>query len=870
MHCQGCVDTVTRALQSEPGVRNVRVDLAGQRATIEFERDPVARELLVARVRAAGYDVPGAEIAPPPVFNITLPVIRAGDSQAVPPRSEPVSTVEQSSTTPQPVPALRFQVSGMHCASCVGRVEAALKAVPGVAQARVSLTSEQAIVELQDSGVTESDLQRAIERAGYESTRIRDDGTEVLRAHEQQRANETRRWRNRFILGLILSMAIFRLSLNPHGLANGWLMCALATPLQVVLGWPYYVAAWRRLRHWSASMDTLIALGSSAAYGFSLAGLIMMQWFGWTMETHAAPALPRVLSDPSGVFWATLVRAFHAPPFGYHYFADSAIILTLITLGRYLEAGAKGRASQAILRLLDLAPPKARVQRGDTEVELRVSELVHGDRVIVRPGEKIPVDGIVRDGQSTVDEAMLTGESLPVGKSPGSEVIGATVNLNGVLTVEATRVGRETVLEQIASVVRRAQESKADIEHLADRVSAVFVPVVLLVALATLVCWLWIGPQESRWSLAFLHTIAVLVVACPCALGLATPTAVMVGSGLGARLGILIRDAQTLERAGSIDTVVLDKTGTITQGSPHVSELVPAGGVDNGDLVLVAASVERASEHPLARAIVEYAQNWRLPLERIEDFIATPGGGVRARIGDDEVRIGTAEFLGQSGVSLDELSAAKDRLEAERYTVVGVARGGRSIGLIALADRIKPGSAAAVVELRQMGLDVRMITGDHERTALAIADACGIDPSRVMAGIGPAAKAQAIEQIQQRRHVVAMVGDGINDAPALARADLGIALGTGSDIAIEAGQIVLVSGELMSVVRAIRLSRATLRVIRQNLFWAFIYNVVMIPLAAIGLLSPIIAAGAMAASSVSVVSNSLLLRWRVAAPRVDS
>jgi Cu+-exporting ATPase len=864
MHCQGCVDSVTRALRSAPGVHGVHVSLPDERAIIEFDKDPVPREVLAALVRGAGYQVPDdgpestdAEIRAP-LVTPQRPANAVGESGQ--------ETHRQGDDDPGKSTAanrlLRLEVSGMHCASCVGRVESALKGVKGVAGARVSLASEQAVVDLDDAALDETELIRAVQVAGYGATFVSTDGADQVRSHEQNRAAETRKWRNRFVLGLLLSLMILRLSLNPHGLMNGWLMFALATTLQVVLGWPYYAGAWRRLKHMSANMDTLIALGTTAAYGFGVAGLILTQWFGW-YPASAAPPLPVSPGEPGRAFWGVFSQSFHRPMEGYHYFVDSAIILTLITLGKYLEASATGRASRAILQLLDLAPRRARVLRDGLEVEIPATEIKLGDLVVVRPGEKIPADGMVREGISAVDESMLTGESLPAGKSPGDEVIGATLNRHGLLYIEATRVGRDTTLEQIVSVVRRAQETKADVERLADRVSGVFVPIVLAITLVTLVAWAVFGPAESHWSVALGHSIAVLVVACPCALGLATPTAVMVGSGRGASLGVLIREAQALERAGAIDVVVLDKTGTITRGSPTITEIVPIDGTTNEELLRMAASVEAASEHPLARAIVDYANIfWDLKLHNVSEFEATPGGGVRGLVDSDEVLVGTAEFLKEFGVSTDPVESERTRLEAAGHTVVFVASRGRLLGLIAIADSLKPGSLAAVSELHRMGLDVYLITGDNERTAHAIAHACGIDPTHVRARVKPDAKASAIRALQGAGHVVAMVGDGINDAPALAQADLGIALGTGTDVAIEAGQIVLVSGDLGGVVRAIRLSRMTLRVIRQNLFWAFIYNVVMIPLAAVGILSPIVAAGAMAASSVSVVSNSLLLRSR--------
>jgi Cu+-exporting ATPase len=810
---------------------------------------------------------------------------------------------------------VRLKIQGMHCASCVARVEAALRAVAGVRGASVSLATERAVVEIGDGAVDETALVRAVDRAGYVATPVTDEAGDDLHSHQAERTSEVRVWRNRAIFGGLLSGMILKLSLDGHDLTAGWLMLALATPLQVVLGWPYYVGAWRLLRHGSANMDTLVALGTTVAYGFSVFGLVHAQWLAGGSAAHVAH-----LSEAGLRAYAVW---FQRPAIGHHYFMDSAIILTLITLGRFLEAQAKGKASEAILKLLDLAPPTAHVLRDGVEVEMPAAEIRVGELVVVRPGERVPVDGIVRVGRSAVDESMITGESMPVEKVFGSAMIGATINQSGLLHVEATRVGRDTTLEQIVRLVRRAQESKAEVERLADRVSGVFVPIVLAIAVATFVGWAAFGPEEGRWARAVLNMTAVLIVACPCALGLATPTAVMVGSGRGAGLGILIKEATALERAGTIDLVLIDKTGTLTLGRPEVTDVVTlsdsgpqpvttsqvpksvlllppsAGGegcgegsttlnvavekpltttlspqtgrgrsvtvpevVTQEELVRLAASLESGSEHPLARAIVERAREWHVRLESPTEFEATPGGGVRGRIGESVVLVGSAQFLRDTGVDCEALTATREQLERERKSAVFVARDGRLVGLIALADQIKPSSRQAVLELRQLGLDVFLMSGDNAETAAAIARRAGIRAERVLAGVLPDGKAAVVRQFQQAGRIVAMIGDGINDAPALAQADLGIALGTGTDVAIEAGQIVLVSGDLMGAVRAIRLSRLTWSVIRQNLFWAFIYNVAMIPLAALGVLAPVVAAAAMAASSVSVVTNSLLLRRR--------
>jgi len=797
-------------------------------------------------------------------------------------------------------------------------VEQALRAVSGVSTASVSLATERAVVEFRAGSSDEPALVRAVEQAGYVAAPLTSEEVDDLHSHQAQRAAEVRVWRNRAILGGLLSGMILKLSLSAHELAAGWMMFALATPLQVVLGWPYYVGAWRRLRHGSANMDTLVALGTTVAYGFSIFGLVYAQWFGGA-PSHGLPVAETGLR--AYAVW------FQRPGIGHHYFMDSAIILTLISLGRFLEARAKGKASDAILRLLDLAPPTACVRRDGIETQVPAADVRVGELVVVRPGERVPVDGVVRVGRSAVDESMITGESMPVEKMFGSPVIGATINQSGLLHVEATRVGRDTTLEQIVRLVRRAQESKADVERLADRVSGVFVPVVLAIAAATLLGWATFGPADGRWARAVLNMTAVLIVACPCALGLATPTAVMVGSGRGAGMGILIKEAQALERAGTIDVVLIDKTGTLTLGRPEVTDVVTviaadqhsvsavpdasaqvpksflplppsAGGEGRGEggtaliasekpltpalspqagrgrravesagvtqeeLVRLAASLESGSEHPLARAVVERAREWHVRLDAPADFEATAGGGVRGQIGESTVLVGSYEFVKNAGVDCEPLTAKREQLERERKSVVCVARDGMLVGLVAMADQIRPSSRQAVLELHQLGLDVFLMSGDNAETAAAIARRAGVRAERVLAGVLPDGKAAVVRQLRDDGRVVAMIGDGINDAPALAEADLGIALGTGADVAIEAGQIVLVSGDLIGAVRAIRLSRLTWSVIRQNLFWAFIYNVAMIPLAAAGMLAPVVAAGAMAASSVSVVTNSLLLRTR--------
>jgi Cu+-exporting ATPase len=713
---------------------------------------------------------------------------------------------------------VRLKLSGMHCAGCAANIERALRSAKGVAAANVNFAAESARVQYDEEETSAADLIAVVEEAGYGAA-LPEDLDQEAEALKREREIEGQ-W-HLVVVGALASAILMPVSMMPAFSGQGVLLLVVATVVQVLLGRQFYVNSWAALRRLTTNMDVLIALGSSAAYLYSLAALLLR-------------------------------------PGSHLYFDTAAMILTLITLGRYLEMQARGRTSAALLALLDLAPRTARVVRESGEVEVPVSELVVGDEFLVRPGEQVATDGVVVSGASAVDEAMISGESVPVAKGEGDEVIGATVNREGVLRVRATRVGQETALQQIVQLVTEAQGSKPPIQRLADRVSAIFVPGILALATLTLVLWGVLGRGEAVWTTALLNATAVLLIACPCALGLATPTAVMVGTGLGARHGILIRDAAALETLGRVQVVVLDKTGTITEGRPQVTEVIARAGESENErqkVLGLAAAVEKSSEHPLARAIVEACTD--TPPE-VTDFRAIPGRGVEASLDGQRVLVGSASLLRERGVELGELEAERLRLEAEGKTVSVVVGDGTALGLLALLDTLKPGTSEVVAALKGLGVRVMMVTGDNEATAQAIARQAGI--AEVMAGVRPEDKAQRVADLQEQGLVVAMVGDGINDAPALAQANVGIALGTGTDVAMQTGEVTLISGDLQGVLRALNLGRATLRHIRQNLGWAFGYNVVAIPPAALGLLNPVIAAAAMAASSVSVVGNSLRLR----------
>ncbi len=778
MHCAACAQSVEKALRRVAGVVEANVNFAAETARVTFDPQQVEASLLIKAVDDAGY---GARV---------------------------------QGRRPQRV---RLRIGDMTCASCVQRIERRLKASPGVITATINLATETADVTFDPAQTGIKRLIAVVQDTGYTAEAA---GEQPQDEQEEARAAELRRQGQLFVLGVVVSVPLFILSAWFEFPGRLYVLFAMATLVQTILGWQYYRNSYRALKHGSANMDVLIAMGSSAAYLYSVYVTFLAQ-------------------DQLHVYYDT-----------------AAVILTLITLGRLLEARAKGRTSAAIRKLMQLAPTEAAVIRDGEEVKVPLEQVEMEDVVLVRPGEKIAVDGEVVEGHSAVDESMITGESIPVDKTTGDGVIGGTINKTGTFKFQATAVGSETALQQIIHLVQEAQGTKPPIQRLADTVAAYFVPAVMAIALLTFLGWLLVGVGLAR---ALIPAVAVLVIACPCALGLATPTAVMVGTGLGADHGILIKQAGALEMVGRLDTILFDKTGTLTRGEPAVTKLLSlTDELAEDDLLRLAAAVENPSEHPLGQAIVQRARENNLEIATVDDFEALAGRGVRATVNGQQILVGSTGLMEQAGVDVSSAQEAKSSLEQQGNTTLLVAKDGRLVGMVALADTLKPGAARAVSRLQQMGLDTYLITGDNPRTGEAIAQQLGMD--NVLAEVLPQQKSDQVKQLQQQGHRVAMVGDGINDAPALAQADVGIALGTGTDVAMEAGEITLVSGDPLGVVRAMLLSRRTLAHIKQNLFLAFFYNIAAIPLAAAGLLNPMIAAAAMAASSVSVVSNSLRLR----------
>ncbi len=801
MSCASCVAKIEKGLSKMSGISDAKVNFATEKATITFDPSRVHMGDFVSTINDLGYEA-GME-------KVTLPI------------------------------------HGMSCASCVKKVEGALNGLEGVVRASVNFATERATVQYIPGAVSMEDFRKAVKEAGYEILEIGKAGKEdVVDREKAAREAEYRKLKRKFLTGVILVIPVFILAYwKALGLsslyhlgreANFYLQLIFQTPIQFWVGWQFYTGAWKTAKHKSADMNTLIAVGTSAAYLYSVLAIFF-------------PGLFAVQGLAAEV-----------------YFDTAGAIIVLILLGRLLEARAKGQTSEAIKKLIGLQAKTAKVLRNGQEMDIPVEEVVIGDLVIVRPGEKIPVDGLVKEGRSSVDESMITGESIPVEKNPGDQVIGATLNKMGSLTFEAVKVGKDTMLAQIIKMVEEAQGSKPPIARLADIIASYFVPTVIGIGIITFIVWYLWGPAPAL-TYAVLNFVAVLIIACPCALGLATPTSIMVGTGRGAENGVLIRGGEALETAHKLRAVVMDKTGTLTKGEPSVTDIVRSNSFTREEILRYAASAEKGSEHPLGEAIVNRAKEENIPLISPENFRAIAGHGIEATIDGRPLLMGNVKLMKDRGIPLNGLEKKAEDLSNEGKTPMFVAINQNPAGIIAVADTLKENSKEAVAALHRLGIEVAMITGDNQRTAEAIARQIGID--RVLAEVLPEDKANEVKKLQAEGKKVGMVGDGINDAPALAQADVGIAIGTGTDVAMESSDITLISGDLRGIVTAIALSKATIRNIKQNLFWAFAYNTILIPVAAgvlfpfFGiLLNPIYAAAAMGLSSVTVVSNALRLR----------
>ena len=798
MTCVNCAAAIQKDISKLAGVKSANVNFANEKAVIEFDPAAIGLDQFVSSIHESGYRAV--------TETITVPIIDLDVSR-------------------------------------VPELEKTAASIDGVLKSMVNATSGTIEIEYIPGQISLRDIRKTIEKSGFRLPQQLE-GRSALDIEKEARERELRELRTKLVGSAVLSGLVLIGSFQdmlpiPAVVPNRvmwFILFLLTTPVQFWAGRHFYQNAWASLKHGSTNMNTLVVVGTSAAYGYSA-----------------------VLT-----FFPSLLG--HYASHGGAYYDTSAVIITLILFGKYLEARAKTQAGDAIKKLMGLQPRTARVVRDGREQDIPIEDVEAGDLIIVRPGEKIPVDGIVRDGSSTIDESMLTGESLPVDKKTGDTVIGATMNKTGSFTFEATKVGRDTMLSQIIRMVQEAQGSKAPVQRLADYISSIFVPTVISIGLVTFAMWYFFGPAETRFTFALVNFIAVLIIACPCAMGLATPTAIMVGTGKGAEKGILFKNAESLERAQKIDTIVLDKTGTLTRGEPRVTEVV-RDGMSEQEILFFAGSAEKGSEHPLGEAIVAQANSGGIALDQAEEFEALPGHGVRAMVKGREVILGNERLMADRKIDFGKLYVEGERLSALGRTPMFVAVDSKAAGIIAVADTLKEHSREAVAQLQNVGLEVVMLTGDNKRTAQAIADELGI--TRVLAEVLPQDKMEMVKKLQAEGRVVAMVGDGINDAPALTQADVGIAIGTGTDVAIEASDVTLIKDDLRVVAAAMRLSQRTMKTIKMNLFWAFFYNVIGIPVAAgvlfpflgaKGLLNPMFASAAMAFSSVSVVSNSLRLK----------
>ncbi|HZG17213.1 MAG TPA: heavy metal translocating P-type ATPase [Candidatus Bathyarchaeia archaeon] len=787
MTCAACALRIEKGLKKVEGVSEASVNFALEQASVTFDADKVDASNLEEKIRSLGYD-----------------------------------TVKES---------VDFQISGMTCAACANKIEKGLNKLPGVTKATVNFALETAHVEYSPANVTVADMVQKVEKLGYQATPKQEEGEAV-----DHRQKEIAKQKRKLIISAILSFPLLWAMVShfsftsfiwlPEIFMNPWFQLALATPVQFIIGKQFYVGAYKALRNKSANMDVLVALGTSAAYFYSL--YLTVQ--SLDMSSHHQVEM---------------------------YYETSAVLITLILLGKLFEALAKGRSSEAIKSLMGLQAKTALVIRDGQEVNVPVEAVVVGDILIVKPGEKVPVDGEVVEGISSVDESMLTGESIPMEKRVGDHVIGATINKNGVLKVKATKVGKETALAQIIKVVEEAQGSKAPIQRIADVISGIFVPIVVGIAVVTFFVW-YLAVEPGQFASALEKAIAVLVIACPCALGLATPTSIMAGSGRSAELGILFKGGEHLEATHRIDAIILDKTGTVTKGKPELTDVVMGAGLDENRFLAMVGGAEKNSEHPLAEAIVNGIKEKGIELLATEEFEAIPGFGIRAVVDGKELLVGTRKLMAKYEVDAEAAYGEMSLLEEAGKTAMLVAIERKYAGMVAVADTIKETSKEAVARLKALGIEVIMITGDNERTAKAIAAQVGID--HVLAEVLPEGKAAEVKKLQEAGKKVAMVGDGINDAPALATADIGMAIGTGTDVAMEAADVTLMRGELTSIPDAIFMSKKTMANIKQNLFWALAYNVIGIPIAAAGFLAPWLAGAAMALSSVSVVLNALRLQ----------